>query len=248
MGFLMTPRTLWLRRLILPALLAFPTTAQAVVCATTKVVKQAGGGDCTTIQACVNLIPAAMTGHFCIDIQDSAAYSEQVVVEGKNPSGNAYQILIGSTSAQRPVITPPALSTAAFLVKNSGLTLQNLGLRPLSPIPYGVLASSALLTLSSVTVDGGANIYQAGVVLSSQSTVSFTSITVRSAVGLYLTGSNNTVSYSTALVTSGSSDAVFLNGAGANTFTVFLASSTATAFHLDHAIGNTISLRTMAAG
>ena len=218
------------RGLTLLALLA-PIPASAFTCQTTQVVKQAGGGDCTSIQQCVNNIPSSLTGDWCIDIQDSATYPEQVTVQGVNSNG--FRIVIGtSTAAQTPIVSPPAASTGAFIILNSSVSLLNLNIRPAASIPYGVFTSSTYVRISSVNVqDAGANIYRAGIAASSWTTVSYTSVTVGNAgaSGFWLPGSVMTsVSYSSAQANGSSgAAALWINGASSNTFTMFLASSTA---------------------
>ncbi|MBI4370656.1 MAG: right-handed parallel beta-helix repeat-containing protein, partial [Elusimicrobia bacterium] len=231
------------------ASLALPVPVRAITCSTTKIVKQAGGGDCTTIQSCVNGIPTPLVGDYCIDVQDNATYAEQVTV--RNIANAGYQIVIGSSTANfRPALNPPGASAAAFLIANASVTIFNLDVKPANVITYGVQISSAYVTISSVNIqDAGGKINTAGIYVSSWNTVSYTSVTVNAAHGFWLPGSTMTaISYSSAVNNSTTQHAFYLNGASSNTFTAVLASNTAAgrAMSLDKSANyNTISLSTM---
>ncbi|MDE2426898.1 MAG: right-handed parallel beta-helix repeat-containing protein, partial [Elusimicrobia bacterium] len=171
--------------------------AEALTCATTKVVKQAGGADCTTISQCVALTPASLSGNFCIDIQDSATYNEQVTVQ--NIATNGYQVQIGPlNAANRPAIDPPTSSTAAFQIANNGVDIVGVDVQPANPMAYGVEASSSGVIISSVNVqDASGNIWTAGISAVGVSTISYSSVTVENAYGIELAGDSDVVSYST---------------------------------------------------
>src|SRR5581483_11935957 len=89
----------------------------------------ASGCNYNTISAAIAAIPtSALTGNYCVDIQDNGPYIEQVTINGKNANG--FQIIIGTTTGSAvPVVNPPA-SSAAFLVLNSSVTLANLRVVP----------------------------------------------------------------------------------------------------------------------
>ncbi|MDE2040715.1 MAG: right-handed parallel beta-helix repeat-containing protein, partial [Elusimicrobia bacterium] len=93
--------------------------------------------------------------------------------------------------------------------------------------------------------DPGGEISKAGISISSQSTISYSSVTVGAVYGFWLPGSTmTTVSYSSAQADGGS--ALYVNGASSNTFTVFFSSdSTGHSALLDAgARFNTITLST----
>ncbi|MBI4386742.1 MAG: fibronectin type III domain-containing protein [Elusimicrobia bacterium] len=165
-------------------------------CGTTKVVKQAGGGDCTKISDCVSLIPTTLTGNFCIDIQDTATYTEQIWVGTTAITTNDYQIQIGpiSPGGALPVVNPPAQSTAAFRIVMSSVVLVDMTIAPTNAVEYGILSTGAYVTISGVNVDSGGKIWGAGISISSYSEVSDSNVTAQNAHGLRLTGSAGAVS------------------------------------------------------
>src|SRR5207245_1763217 len=129
----------------------------------------------------------------------------QVTVQGF--SGSAYTLTIMSDPSfisSAPAVNPPMSSTAAFQVLNASVTLGNITVITTNTVTYGVVASSAYVTISSVNViDPNGNIANSGMSLGSYDTVSNSSVTVTSAHGFYLNGSSMTaVSYSSAQVKS----------------------------------------------
>ncbi|MCR4295121.1 MAG: hypothetical protein NUW21_06275, partial [Elusimicrobia bacterium] len=167
-----------------------PTSATAqVVCQTYQTVC-ASACDYTAIQAAVDAIPGTpLAGNWCVDITDNGTYAEQVTVAGK--SANGFQIYIGTTTgASRPTVTPPAFSTAAFLIVNTSISVQGLNVVIDQDIPYGVWASSAYARLTDVSVStsGSLGFTAAGVRLSSFSAVSNSSVTAWNAHGIWLDG------------------------------------------------------------
>ena len=226
----------------------FKIPAHAASCATIQTVIKAGGGTCASIQQCVDNIPStALSGDWCIDIQDSAVYSEQLTIQNKTPNG--FQIVIGTTTGSaRPIINPPASSTAAVAIANAGVAIQNITVITTNTVQYGIWISSSFVSISSVNIDAGANpnnlIWGAGIYLSSNSaTVSYSSITVKSAHGLRVTGTLNAVSYSTLSANSNSQYGLYLNGASSNTISnCFISSGTVLEANANY---NTISLSTM---
>jgi hypothetical protein len=231
------------RAAALGALLALPAGA-ASFCATTKVVKSGGGGDCATIQACINLIPSTLTGNYCVDIQDNGPYAEAPSVTGINSAG--FQILIGSTTGTfKPLIKPPA-GGSGFTVSNSSVIVSGIRLIPTGAVSYGVFASSSYVQLSSVVVDSGGNITKAGIAVSSFSTVSYASVTVQNADGLLVVGNGTAVSYSSVAANSATLQALELNGAvGASVASSYFRNAGGTAGTLTaYTTGATISLST----
>ncbi len=193
--------------LLLAASSVLAPCASAISCSTTKVVKSAGGGDCTTIMQCVNGVPAgAFAGNYCIDIQDSATYPEQVTVQGKNPNG--FQLAIGAiTTANTPIVSPLAASTAAFQILNTSVTIESVYVVPTNAMTYGVWASSTNVTISGVNIiDATGKINKAGVSITSLSLIANSSVAVNSAVApaiLMSQASRVTLTLSTATNTGG---------------------------------------------
>ncbi|MBI5245837.1 MAG: right-handed parallel beta-helix repeat-containing protein, partial [Elusimicrobia bacterium] len=204
-----------------------------------------------TINLGLAALPTTLTGHSCVVIRDGATYAEQVTVQNFTNAGSSITILADSASGLRPVVAPPAGSTAAFLIGNASVNVSGIDIKPTLAVQYGVFASSGSVQLSSINIDGGANIWTAGISLSSFSAVTYSSVTVQAAHGLWVTGSSNTVASSTMSnnTTSTSWYALYLNGASSNTLTsVYVVNSLRDAARLDAGANyNTISLSTLAA-
>jgi hypothetical protein len=199
--------------------LALPANLHAA-CTTTVNVKKTGGGDYTSIQTAVDAIPATLTGNYCVNV-DSTVYSEQVTIQGKNTTA-AYRITIQSDPAMVSTATPinpPVGSTAAFHILNASVTIAGFNVTSTNTVTYGVYASSAYITISSVNVqDATGKISDAGVSLSSWNTVNYSSVTVKSANGYLLVGSTKTtISFSTAATAT--YVGITLDGASSNTIT-----------------------------
>ncbi|MBI2384944.1 MAG: right-handed parallel beta-helix repeat-containing protein [Elusimicrobia bacterium] len=181
-----------------------------------------GGGQAyTTIQSAVDGLPSSLTGPACVVIRDGATYPEQVTVRNFANNGWPITILADPASVQRPVVSPPAASAAAFVIANASVNVQGIDIVPTNPMPYGVFISSTYVSVSGVNVkDAGGKIATAGVATSSWTTVSYTSITVGNigAWGFFLPGSTMTsVSFSSA--SSNLNSAVEINGGSYNTLT-----------------------------
>ncbi|MCM2303233.1 MAG: right-handed parallel beta-helix repeat-containing protein, partial [Elusimicrobia bacterium] len=176
-----------------------------------------------TIQEAVGALPATLTGPSCVVIRDGATYLEQVRVSGFANAGSSITILADPGSGLTPVVSPPAASTAAFLIANSSVSLHGLKVIVSQNVPYGVWASSAYVHLSSVSVStsGGNGIYAAGVRLGSWSSVSHSTVAVWNAHGLWLDGSRGSVVTRSTASSQGSFNAypLFFNGAASNTVT-----------------------------
>ncbi|MBI3298687.1 MAG: right-handed parallel beta-helix repeat-containing protein, partial [Elusimicrobia bacterium] len=181
------------------------------------VTRQVGAGKpYATIQAGVDSLPATLTGHSCVVVAGGATYNEQVTVANFVNAGSSITILGDPTSAQAPVVSPPAASTAAFLIANASVNVQGISVVASQNVPYGVWGSSSYLTLSGIGVStsGALGIYAAGVRISSWSALSYSTVTVWNAHGIWLDGSVMTsVSYSTAAAKHDSFFALYLQGA-----------------------------------
>ena len=100
------------------------------------------------------------------------------------------------------------------MIKNASVTVAGIDMQASAAfVPYGVQASSAYVTISSVNVNSFTTIYVAGVSLSSNSSLSYSTITVQNAYGVIIAGSNNAVSYSTMTNSSAGFPALWLHGA-----------------------------------
>lgn len=192
------------------------------------VTKNVGAGQAfATITAALADLKAnnnPLSGHSCVIVRDGATYAEQVTVEGFTNNGSSITILADPASGLRPVVDPPISSTAAFFVKNASVNIYGIDIKPtVDPLAYGVYASSAFVTISSVNVDAGGSpsnkVWGAGARLGDWSTVEYSSLTVQAAHGLWLAGSTNTVSFSTIANNSSSHNALYLVAADSNTIT-----------------------------
>ena len=169
----------------------------------------------SSIQAAVDGMGTALSTASCVAITDSSTYPEQVTV--KDISTNGYRLYIRPFSATSPVISPPGASTAAFHVMVDSVTLQGLRVSPSGSVTYGIISSSAMLVVSSVSVNSNNYISGAGISISSRSLVECSSITVQSGHGLLITGSTNTVLLSTMTSTSVTKYALYLFKGSSNT-------------------------------
>ncbi len=214
-------------------------------------VKLDGSADFTTISAAVNALPTSFAGNACVVIRDTQTYSEQVVVQGFTNNGFSLKVMSDpSFVSSAPVVSPPTASTAGFLIKNASVTLQGITVRPTVLVPYGVSASSAYVTISSVNVDAGAFVSVAGIAINSWSAVSYSSITVQGTHGFLLTGTGNSISNSTAGVNNANGYALYLNGSAGNTIALSVfTNAISTAVYLSPGSNaNTISRSTMTGG
>lgn len=189
-------------------------------CAQAFNVKLDGSMEYQGIQAALNALPQSLSGNACVVLRDTATYNEQVTV--RNFTNNGYRIKImadPSFVSSAPAVSPPALSTAAFLLFNDSVTLQGINISPANPVAYGVLSSSAGLTLAGVNVAAGGNIFTAGVSLSSGSVVSDSGIAVQDAEGVMLTGTLSSIGQSTITCDTSRYSAFTFSGASSNTVT-----------------------------
>ncbi len=232
------------------------TLAEAVPCAVTKTVC-ASGCNRTTINDALADIPTDMSGGYsCVLIKDNRTYTEQVTIQGFATGVSSLTIMSDVSVNPDPVIDPPAGSTAAFRVLNSSVNIFGVRIIPTSSIPYGIRASSANVTLSSVSVLGGTSsrIYTAGVSITSFSVISYSSVSVFGGNGemaLYMDGSLSNISYSTAALVGGSGRALYLYGGSSNTVTSCLisggAGNNSEAAYIHAANNNTLSFSTITA-
>ena len=221
-------------------------------------VSQDGTADTTTIQGAVNSLPPNLAGNECVVIRDTQTYAEQIMIQGFTNNGFQVKIMADpSFVSSAPVVNPPVASTAAFVIANSSVSVFGINIIPTNSTTYGVLVSSTYVQLSSVNVlDAGGKISAAGVVASSWTMVTGSSITVANAHGLEVFGNNASVSYSSMANNSLSSYAVFLNASSSGTYTgiyannsYVLAAGPANTYTvvLASATGNTVSSSTFTA-
>ncbi|MBI5239228.1 MAG: right-handed parallel beta-helix repeat-containing protein, partial [Elusimicrobia bacterium] len=199
---------------------AFPPLPAGLACATVLNVKKDGSGHSATIGGALALLPQSLAGNACLVIRDGGTYAEQVGVQGFANNGFRLSILADpALIGPAPTVSPPAASTGAFVVRNDSVTIAGINVLGAFPMPYGVLASSADIVLSSVNVDGGGSIRHAGIAISSWTSVLDSSVTVQNAYGLWVTGTGNAVTASTMAASGIAEPAIYLNGASWNTVT-----------------------------
>jgi len=197
-------------------------------CPVTRKVCKTGACPFVTIQSAVDNLPSPLPGHACVYIQDSDIYYERVLVEGIVNAGSSITIRLDPAQTVRPYVRANAGGLfAGFIIKNSSVNISNINVSPTLPVNYGIVASSANVSISNVHIEGTLGpISVAGIVLSSWSTVSYSSVNVGDAHGFRLDGATGTtVTFSTAINNSVSNYPVYLNGGKNNAFSVILASN-----------------------
>lgn len=177
----------------LAGLLLSARAALAVSCGTTLDVA-GSGAPFTSIQAAVAAIPTSLTTDYCVVVRDTGTYAEQVSIRGFTNNGYRLTIMAdASFVSSAPAITPPVGSTAAFHVQNDSVTISNFVV-PLqtasTSVAYGVLSSSAFATVDRLltTGDASAGAWNAGVSLSSWSTVMDSTVTAKSSATAIVLG------------------------------------------------------------
>jgi hypothetical protein len=198
-------------------------------CSVSKYVRSTGGGDATTINGGLALLPSTLPGEACVVIEDAATYPEQVTVQGFVNNGSSITIFTDPSVGARAVVSPPAGSTAAFQIANSSVNVFAIDVAPTNAMTYGVSVSSAYVGISSVNVlDASGRISDAGVMTSSWTTVTCSSVTVgaANAAGFWLPGSMMTRIAHSSATAAGTRAALWIDGASSNTFSVVLASAT----------------------
>ncbi|MDP3541709.1 MAG: hypothetical protein Q8T11_04490, partial [Elusimicrobiota bacterium] len=154
-----------------------------------------------TIQDGVTALPTSLPGHACVVITDVGPFNEQVTVQGFSNDGSSITIFTDPAVGAHAVVSPVSGSTAAFRIANSSVNILAVDVVASQNVPYGVWASSAYVTLSSVSVStsGNLGIYTAGVRISSWSAISYSSVTVWGAYGIWLEGvTGTTIAFSSA--------------------------------------------------
>lgn len=238
----------WVRALLMGALGLAYSEAHAVGCMSTANVPS----NYATIQAGVNAATSPLTGDHCV-IVDNGTYAEQVVIATWNTSG--YRIIISSAPGANVVISPPAASTAAFIIQNASVTLFGLNIVGANPMPYAITVSSPEVRIENVTVAGGTFINTGGVIIkASRTTIEKSSVSVQAAsnfdaavfidvgmssnaiinsyisnhvgYGAFIRGSANTIDLSTITNNTGSWAAVLIMGPGAGQNIISLSSIT----------------------
>ena len=177
--------------------------------------------DQTTINGALNALPSTLTNNSCVVIKDAGPYNEQVNVTGFTTDGWTLEILADPSQPNlRPVVNPPGSSMAAFVISNPHVSLIGIDIAPSAAVSYGVLVSSAYVTISSVNVkDAGGWISNAGISLSTTTSISYSSVTVVNADGFLLVGAFSAITNSSAAINGASFYALHLNGSSYDTVT-----------------------------
>ncbi|HNW45164.1 MAG TPA: right-handed parallel beta-helix repeat-containing protein, partial [Elusimicrobiales bacterium] len=190
-----------------------------------------GAAPVATIQAAINSVPAPLTADTCVVIRDTETYSEQVTVQGFGSTGYRLTIMRDPTFvSSAPVVIPPEGAEAAFKILNDSVTIQGINIFSTNTVTYGVQAPNLCVRISSVNIVSNGYISAAGILLSNQGTVSYSSVTTQGANGLKVqSGLFNAIEHSTFTSTTGY-PLWFNNGASSNTVTdTYLFSSAADA-------------------
>ena len=208
-------------------------------------VKQDGAGDFTGIGQALNAVPQELSTTTCVVLRDDGTYGEQVTVEGiqtgRWDNNTSYRLLIMKDPtfiSSSPVVSPPASSTAAFHILNDSVSVTGIDITAASAVSYGILASSANINISSVSVISGGLIGGAGIKISSYSRVDYSTINVQDAYGLWLQG-----------IHGGASDSYISNSASGK-YALYLdavSSAAVSGSYLLNSAGTAISMRSGAA-
>ncbi|MFA6004170.1 MAG: right-handed parallel beta-helix repeat-containing protein, partial [Elusimicrobiota bacterium] len=143
------------------------TGAGSAYCAAQRDVHKTNG-PFFTIQSAVDDLPKTLTGPACVIIKDSAVYPETVTVEGFTNDNSSITIMLDPILTAHPTVAP-AGGAAGFVIRQASVNVFNIDVKPTGNVSYGVQASSALISISSVNVDAGGHITVAGIILSSWS-------------------------------------------------------------------------------
>ena len=174
-------------------------------CATALFVDKTGA-PYSTISSALAALPSSLAGYSCVIVRDGATYAEQITVEGFTNNGSSITIMGDPGSGFRPVVSPPAGSTAAFQVMQASVNVYGIDVAPTNAMTYGVVVSSAYVALRDIRVlDAFGRISAAGVLTSDWTTITAASVTTRGgAAALWLTGvSWNSISDSSFTNTTG---------------------------------------------
>ena len=187
------------------------------------------GQDYASIQAAIDALPSTLSGHSCVVIRDGATYLEQVTVEGFTNLGSSITIMADPASGVRPLVRPSfGVAGGAFEIRNASVNISGIELAPIMAMAYGIKVSSPYVTITSVSINDQPSVIinQAGILASSWTTVSYTSVTVGNVYGILLQGGiGATVSYSTAANNSWNWTSIALNGASSCTLTNVVANN-----------------------
>jgi hypothetical protein len=226
-----------------------PRKADAAVSTTTFVKSVLTPLDFQTISGAVASFKGVSFTSCTIQILDSSTYAEQVTFAV--PLSTCPALLISPVSGQTPAVNPSVGgSTAAFYVSESSVSILNMRIVPTATTAYGVYVSSPYVTLSSVNViDPGGRFVEAGIAVSSLTTIRYSSVTVAAAhaSAYWLQGSTGTViNVSTGSAAGASGSALWLDGGSSNTITTLVAVNTAgVAVYMSSTTNNTISIATV---
>lgn len=151
-----------------------------------------------SLQAALDSMPRSPAAGFCVVLRDTATYSEAPVFDGFSQGAGQRITLMGDPSfvSSGPVIAVPGGMPAGLTIRTSSVTIERLTIRPAGGVVYGVWASSPSVALTSVTVDGLGQINTAGIRVSSNAVIAYSSVTVGDADALYLDGAGVRVSSS----------------------------------------------------
>ena len=193
------------------------------------------GGEFDTIQKAVDALPSVLGSDTCIVITDAGTYAEQVTVGDFETNNHRLMIMKDPTLAGVvPVVAPAAAVTAGFLIQNDSVTVQGIDVVPVYPMTYGVYVSSSYVQISSMNVISGGKITKAGILISSSSTVEYSSITVQGVYGLQVTGRDNRIAFSTSAGEGIAGASLYMRMADSNTVSdSFFTNAASTAVYLD---------------
>jgi hypothetical protein len=219
-------------------------------CGVEYTVAPGGGANYTSINQALTAVPLIGTtlgNDTCIVITQAGVISEEVDVYGIVPN-NHRLIIMGHPNLSSRAIVDPTGNPQAFLINNDSVTIKNLDIKPSIAANYGVLATSAALTITGVNVDSGNKIGLAGLFVSTGATIVNSSVTVQNAYALQASGKGLTVAQSSFTSTAAALETVLLTGESNGSITQSFITNIAAGYGLgisSGANGNGISLSTV---
>ncbi len=225
---------------------------RAVTCGGPYVVS--GTGPYFTIASAVNAIPTgiAVTGDCIVDIQDSGSYAETSSVTVQNVNISAGRIIIGpQSSANRPSVNTVPSGVPIFRIMNASVTIQGLKIIT-GNNTFAINVSSPNVSISSVVISSS-SFGAKGVILTSWSSIAYSTINAGTNSAVMLAGSVGTSITSCTITNNGTGTAAaalsILNSSSTVVSQSFIANwgNTGYAVYINASTGSIVTASTLTA-